>query len=938
MQETAARYFEKYHIQPANIRYIIREKNKTSIYLLDGRMLSTYITMKDILNALPGKGFLRVNKSYILPVAQIVSATGGVYTMTDGRTFTARRNDRKNSENILAKAADTAVPRPIHVAPAAWSSVLRTMRQTSMEVMLSTFFKVLKVDLTHDSCLIIVDDRERTSTEDAETLSGWLRSFYESGRVHPDDVEDYERRTNLEYMRAHFRANPQTVLSTEYRRKVNGEFRWALMELIPAEDYTPEHQLVYLYVKDIHDAVGSSETTLWQIFQSLNDNFESIYYIDFEHDLLIPYRISNYINQHYGETLRSRPKYSYIIPDYVSKQVVKDDQRMMERVFTREFLEEKLRHKNFYSQEYRVMRDGLERFYGVKFSLLAPFEGHLPAVVMATTDITAEKRTRLQKFTSDRLVLTMESGTELADILRPNYKTCVCADDKQLLEAYTQNSSSVALVMVDIAGISGNLKKILSRIVGLVAHSNVPIMMVVPQITVEKEEKYMEMGVTDFIVRPIHPDVIRKRVENCIRLSESTDLLEQFQRDELTGLYEKKAFSRYAAMQIAEHPDEEYQIITSDIEDFKAINERYGWEKCSEILRELSSLLSSQLPGCLLGARIGGDIFVFLLKKTECAELDNVLANIRLWEQEMGVVVKLGITDFNEEVSVTVNCDHARTAMNSIKGVYGAQLAVYDKKFQEAVLRKRRLLNDAHHALMAEEFHMRYQPKLSLKTMSLSGAEANVRWIHEELGHIPPSEFISLFESNGFIMELDLYICRQICRDIRRWLDRKKSVVPVSINLSRRDFEQKDLVKQLCDIVDEYNVPREFIHFEITESAYASQPERVIIAVKGLHEEGFQIELDDFGSGYSSLEAVSQLELNYLKLDKSLIDGMDTEKGVLVLASALNLAKSMGLRTIAEGVENEEQLHRLSEMSCEFIQGYYYARPLPRDDFERFLE
>lgn len=226
---------------------------------------------------------------------------------------------------------------------------------------------------------------------------------------------------------------------------------------------------------------------------------------------------------------------------------------------------------------------------------------------------------------------------------------------------------------------------------------------------------------------------------------------------------------------------------------------------------------------------------------------------------------------------------------------------------------------------------------MDVKSEGTSGAEALVRWNNSELGFLSPAKFISIFEQTGFITTLDFYVWEKVCRTQKRWKDEGRQLVPISINISRRDFDDSNLAEKLIAIADKYNLDHSLLHIEITESAYSDNLDAIKETIGKLHDAGFEIELDDFGSGYSSMQALSILPLDVMKLDMSLIrnDDPDSEKNVLKFS--MQLAKLMGLKTVAEGVENEEQVKRIVDLGGDYIQGYYYSKPLPEKEFEKYL-
>ena len=257
------------------------------------------------------------------------------------------------------------------------------------------------------------------------------------------------------------------------------------------------------------------------------------------------------------------------------------------------------------------------------------------------------------------------------------------------------------------------------------------------------------------------------------------------------------------------------------------------------------------------------------------------------------------------------------------------------------MMREHKVKSIAKEGIENKQFKIFYQPKHDAFTEKVKGAEALVRWIHPELGFINPADFIPVFERNGFISELDRYIVEVVCSDLRRLLDEGKEVVPISVNVSQVDFDHTNLTNYLEEIVDSYSIPHNLIHFEVTESANASDIRRKMAAVYSFKEKGFHVELDDFGVGYSSLSTLGELPIDVMKIDMSLISNIMEPKYNTVLNSILLVANGLGISAVAEGVETKEQLEKLRDMCQEkidlLIQGFYYAKPMPLEDFEQYI-
>ena len=284
--------------------------------------------------------------------------------------------------------------------------------------------------------------------------------------------------------------------------------------------------------------------------------------------------------------------------------------------------------------------------------------------------------------------------------------------------------------------------------------------------------------------------------------------------------------------------------------------------------------------------------------------------------------------------------DRAKMAADALRNSFTGGVSIYDEKMHEKELFAQQLLEDFRDGLDREEFVVHYQPKFDIRQEEpiLNSAEALVRWNHPELGMICPAFFIPLFEQNGLIRDLDYYVWRRVAGQLRRWKDKFGETVPVSVNVSRVDMYDTDLVTVLQDLLSEFDITASDLLLEITESAYTKDSCRIIENVKELRRAGFFIEIDDFGSGYSSLNMISSLPIDVMKLDMQFIKTAFREQNdTRMLEAVIGIADSLFVPVIAEGVEAKEQVTSLKAMGCDIVQGYYFSRPLPPEDYEEFL-
>ena len=304
------------------------------------------------------------------------------------------------------------------------------------------------------------------------------------------------------------------------------------------------------------------------------------------------------------------------------------------------------------------------------------------------------------------------------------------------------------------------------------------------------------------------------------------------------------------------------------------------------------------------------------------------------------VVMKWGIYEITDRsVPIEQMCDRALLAADSIKGQYHRHFAIYDDALRSRLLREKAITDTMETALAEGQFTVYFQPKYSLNEERMVGAEALVRWIHPKWGFMSPGEFIPLFEKNGFIPQLDQYIWEQVCSRLREWREKGYPVLPVSVNVSRADVYHIDLESTLLRITEKYDIDPVYLHLEITESACANDPAQIVSTVSQLRKQGFIIEMDDFGSGYSSLNMFNQMKMDILKLDMKFIQNeMAKPSDKSILNYVIDMSHGMGLSVVAEGVETQEQMERLREIGCDYVQGFYFAKPMPAAEYEELLK
>ena len=406
-------------------------------------------------------------------------------------------------------------------------------------------------------------------------------------------------------------------------------------------------------------------------------------------------------------------------------------------------------------------------------------------------------------------------------------------------------------------------------------------------------------------------NVLLKETLEEMRRAENT--IEILKRDPVTNLLTEKIFYERAQVMLEENPGQAFDIIAVDIERFKIINDAFGTAAGNQLLSDLSvCLLDIRVDEKSLFARIRADLFAVLVPREEgvYGRLEHSLnCFLKNYPLPMRLTVKIGVYQIEErDIPVERMCDRAFIAAGSIKGMYAEKIVFYNNAMREKMLFEQKILDTMVEALEQGQFQIHLQPKVRVNTEEVVGAEALVRWEHPELGLLSPADFLPVFERNGFIYSLDLYVWHKVCSAMQRWRQMGGADIPVAVNVSRMDIYHGDLPSLFTELVKDYGLEPKNLHLEITESAYISDSRQLLLVVEQLRKTGFVVEMDDFGSGYSSLNMLSELPVDVLKLDlKFLRTGTDAGRRHRIMQAVIDLAHTLHLLVIAEGVETKEE-------------------------------
>ena len=531
----------------------------------------------------------------------------------------------------------------------------------------------------------------------------------------------------------------------------------------------------------------------------------------------------------------------------------------------------------------------------------------------------------------------------LAAMLEEHYQTLEAENGLEALELLRRSREEVALILLDVVMPVMDGYTFLDELKKDPALALIPVIIMTQGDSEEDEVAALAHGANDFIPKPYRMQVILHRISNIIQMRESAAMVNQFRYDRLTRLYKNEYLYYLMQELLQQDPEGDYDILLSNIENFQVFNDLFGRAEGDRLLCEIANLYRDQIGGKGVYGRISGDYFACLIRRPAAyteAFFEGAIDRLRRQTRIASTVtLRWGVYEVRDRtVPVEQMCDHALLAAHSVRGQYKCSFAFYDAALRHRMLREQAILDAMEAALAEEQFAVYFQPKYSLQDGSLAGAEALVRWNHPELGFISPGDFVPLFERNGFISRLDNYVWEHTAAKLLEWERRGYPRRPVSVNVSRADIYRLDLVETLENLVRRYGLEPAQLHLEITESAYTETPAQIIATVEQLHERGFVIEMDDFGSGYSSLNMLGQMRLDILKLDMKFIQGEAAKPDDRsILPFVVGLARWLNLRVVAEGIETREQARRLREIGCDYAQGYYFARPLPCAEYERLL-
>ena len=798
--------------------------------------------------------------------------------------------------------------------------------------MLSTiFYRILKIDLEADSYEIIEQGNSDPLRElyQKESISACLKDVAEKGYIHEEDYKEYTEFCSLEHLKKIFLDGSQYA-SLQYRRVLEGQYRWVSMEIVRSTEYREDNQQVVMYIRDIND----DYLKLLQI--AMCHTLDSVGIVSANISQGICLSFAGRRDELECQSEESIDTYiqrvSEMIPMPESREhfcQVFSQQNMLKR-FTEGTAALSMEAAFFYSEEQQpcVLRINVDMACN---SFSREIEGVLHFTDVTVAYLIENVPQKIYQKDYENIIII---DAKREKMIKTDVLSSVISDylkKEEAYEGYRSYSSHRAVVesererfkkCVELSTIKEGLRKDKQYF-----------------FTIHETDKTGEVRLKRYSY--IYID---ERVDIIVGARE--DITEFSEKDVLTGGYNRRGFIRITERLLNEVPDRtKYAVLFFNVKNFKAVNELFGVESGDVVLQNIFRTLTHSKLSPVITARVESDHFVCLVenKNLDFEELTSVCDNKFVKDGKcMNLIIRCGIFYVEEKpMKISGMIDRAKLAKRYITDEYVQPYMVYDQSMQVAYVDKAKLAGELQEGIAKEQFKVYYQPVIDTKTGKIASAEALIRWIHPDKGFISPALFIPALEENGHISELDFYVLKKVWQFINDRCENNKYVVPISVNLSWMDFYDEIMMEKILKEMDRFreNGREHMARFEITETSYAAIRENRSGILESLRIKNAKILLDDFGSGFSSFGMLQDYDFDILKIDMSFIRKIgENPKTKSIVHSIIGMAHEIGIKTVAEGVETEEQVSFLRQSGCDYIQGYYYSKPLPEEEFVEFLE
>lgn len=798
--------------------------------------------------------------------------------------------------------------------------------------MLSTiFYRILKIDLEADSYEIIEQGNSDPLRElyQKESISACLKDVAEKGYIHEEDYKEYTEFCSLEHLKKIFLDGSQYA-SLQYRRVLEGQYRWGSMEIVRSTEYREDNQQVVMYIRDIND----DHLKLLQI--AMCHTLDSVGIVSANISQGICLSFAGRRDELECQSEESIDTYiqrvSEMIPMPESREhfcQVFSQQNMLKR-FTEGTAALSMEAAFFYSEEQQpcVLRINVDMACN---SFSREIEGVLHFTDVTVAYLIENVPQKIYQKDYENIIII---DAKREKMIKTDVLSSVISDylkKEEAYEGYRSYSSHRAVVesererfkkCVELSTIKEGLRKDKQYF-----------------FTIHETDKTGEVRLKRYSY--IYID---ERVDIIVGARE--DITEFSEKDVLTGGYNRRGFIRITERLLNEVPDRtKYAVLFFNVKNFKVVNELFGVESGDVVLQNIFRTLTHSKLSPVITARVESDHFVCLVenKNLDFEELTSVCDNKFVKDGKcMNLIIRCGIFYVEEKpMKISGMIDRAKLAKRYITDEYVQPYMVYDHSMQVAYIDKAKLAGELQEGIAKEQFKVYYQPVIDTKTGKIASAEALIRWIHPDKGFISPALFIPALEENGHISELDFYVLKKVWQFINDRCENNKFVVPISVNLSWMDFYDEIMMEKILKEMDRFreNGREHMARFEITETSYAAIRENRSGILESLRIKNAKILLDDFGSGFSSFGMLQDYDFDILKIDMSFIRKIgENPKTKSIVHSIIGMAHEIGIKTVAEGVETEEQVSFLRQSGCDYIQGYYYSKPLPEEEFVEFLE
>jgi diguanylate cyclase (GGDEF)-like protein len=553
----------------------------------------------------------------------------------------------------------------------------------------------------------------------------------------------------------------------------------------------------------------------------------------------------------------------------------------------------------------------------------------------------------------DRIQRRMLSG-----ILKSKYVTIEAENGAVGLNLANEYFKEIALIILDLSMPVMDGFEFLEEASKNIVFNEIPIIVLTGDDQVSSLYRALELGANDILPKPFNSEKLLNKVTQIIhsyqllKISQDRNYFNLTAKqlayandlDKLTGLFNKDAFTKISTEILKEHPKDNYYLIRADFVRFKLVNELYGKKAGDQLLKAFSMLLVEVLGKEAVISRFSDDDFVGLIKKNKedlKFDLITIESFLKNYPLDISLNVVFGVyTIDNRKLSIDLICDRAAYALTKAKqGRDSCVYVVYNEKLDKWLKIEQAVVSGIDTAIENGDILIYFQPKYSLKDKSIVGAEALVRWQHPSLGMLSPGVFIPILEANGVIHQLDYYVWDKTCESVANWRKMGLLHIPVSVNVSRNNFYRDQLWVEILDLIEKHGITPDCINIEITETSYMNDPDQVQNVVNKCQESGLSVHMDDFGSGYSSLNVLKDLVFDALKIDLNFLQGLESnERAAIILKSIMDMNKLLKLPVVAEGIETQEQENFLKEIGCEVGQGFLFSRPVEEKVFISMLK